>query len=237
VKDRKDESWISQHYLAGHPLFSQLEPIPLARVASVARIKSFREGEVIFSERDEMPKIYILVQGKVKLGLFDGHEKKLVKDLLVKGDYFGDIMLSGDQGSSEFAQVLAENTVVCFFYVQDFRKILEQHPLLAISFLRMLGDKLRLLELRHLDLAFRDARHRLLQFLRFWARLDGLQEGNCIVLSKYLTHSDIGEFIATSRQSVHSLLKDLQVSGIIDYDREKIVLHDQERWNWMAVAR
>jgi CRP/FNR family transcriptional regulator, cyclic AMP receptor protein len=51
------------------------------------------------------------------------------------------------------------------------------------------------------------------------------------VLNNYLTHTDIANFISTSRQSVNVLLNELRDSGMLYYNRKKIELNDPLIWN------
>jgi CRP/FNR family transcriptional regulator len=87
------------------------------------------------------------------------------------------------------------------------------------------------LEVRHADLVFRDAKARLIRFIKNWARTDGSNVGDKIVLNNYLTHSDIAGFISTSRQSVNVLLNELRDSGLLHYNRKRIELNDPLVWN------
>ena len=55
--------------------------------------------------------------------------------------------------------------------------------------------------------------------------------GNKIILNNYLTHTDIANVIATSRQSVNVLLNELRDSGMLLYNRKKIELNNTAYWN------
>ena len=60
---------------------------------------------------------------------------------------------------------------------------------------------------------------------------DGNRIGDKIILNNYITHSDIAGVIATSRQSVNTLLNELRDSGILFYNRKRIELNDPMIWN------
>jgi len=102
---------------------------------------------------------------------------------------------------------------------------------MALDYANTVNKKLRRLEDRHSDLVSRDAKHRLIRFIKSWARSDGSRIGNKIVLHNYLTHSDIAGVIATSRQSVNVLFNELRDSGLLRYDRKRIELSDTGVWN------
>ena len=95
----------------------------------------------------------------------------------------------------------------------------------------MVNRKLRKMESRHSELVFCDTKARLIRFIKNWAKTDGNKMGDKIVLNNYLTHSDIANVIATSRQSVNVLLNELRESGVICYNRKKIELNNLLYWN------
>ena len=55
--------------------------------------------------------------------------------------------------------------------------------------------------------------------------------GDKIILNNYLTHTDIANIIATSRQSVNVLLNELRDDGILFYNRKHIELNNPVSWN------
>jgi CRP/FNR family transcriptional regulator, cyclic AMP receptor protein len=87
------------------------------------------------------------------------------------------------------------------------------------------------MENRHSDLVFYDAKARLIRFIRNWAISDGNKVGDKIILENYLTHTDIANVIATSRQSVNVLLNELRDAGLLFYNRKRIELDDRIMWN------
>jgi len=139
--------------------------------------------------------------------------------------------MEGRASIDEYAEALTSNTVICSFNMVDFRKFLQDNTIMALSFANTVNMKLKRLETRHSDLVFRDAKSRLLRFIKNWARADGNRVGDKIILINYLTHTDIAKVIATSRQSVNVLLNELRDAGMLFYNRQKIELNDPVAWN------
>jgi CRP/FNR family transcriptional regulator, cyclic AMP receptor protein len=218
-------------YLKSMPLFRNLCEQQLKEVCTVAKIKTVYRTEIINYGSEEFSKLFFLVKGKVKLTELDEFSNELVKDILSEGEIFGDLELEGAPGDEEFAEALTANTIVCYFHVNDFKKILEANPILALNYVKKVSSKLKHVENRHADLVFRDAKARLIRFIKNWARKDGSKVGDKIVLDNYLTHSDIAGFISTSRQSVNVLLNELRDSGLLFYNRKRIELNDPMVWN------
>jgi len=218
-------------YLKSNPLFRELDETRLMELSTVIKVHNLYRSESISYGDGDYSKIYFVVKGKVKIAESNDIGDELIKDILTEGDFFGDLSLDGNLSFDEYAEALTTNTIVCSFKVSDFRRVLQTNPHMALSYANKVSRKLRKLENRHADLVFRDAKARLIHFIKNWARMDGNLVGNKIVLPNYLTHSDIAGFISTSRQSVNVLLNELRDSGLLFYNRKKIELNDPMMWN------
>jgi len=218
-------------YLKNHPMLASLPEHKLASAVSLAKMKTVYRGELISYGETGYTKIHFLVKGKVKITDTSGMENELVKDILTEPDIFGDLGLEGQLRNDECAEALTANTIICSFHISDFRRILEENPQMVLGYAKKVNSKLQRLENRHADLAFLDTKDRLIRFIKNWARTDGNQMGDKIILNNYLTHSDIAGFIATSRQSVNMLLNELRTSGLLCYNRKRIELNNPVAWN------
>lgn len=218
-------------YLKSHALFNEMDEAKLTEISPLVRVCNAYRGESISYGEGEYSKIYFVVKGKIKIAEASEMGEELIKDILTEGDYFGDLGLFGNPPDDEYAEALTANTIICCFKAVDFRKILQNNPAMALNYLSKVSRKLRKLEDRHADLVFRDAKSRLIRFIKNWARTDGSRVGNKIILNNYLTHSDIAGFISTSRQSVNVLLNELRDSGMLFYNRKQIELTDSRVWN------
>jgi len=196
-----------------------------------AKMHSTYRGQPIPYGDGDYSKIYFIVKGKIKLAEANDMGEELIKDILSEGDIFGDLSLDGKPSLDEYAEALTGNTILYAFNVADFRKILQANALLALTYASKVSGKLKKVEDRHADLVFRDAKSRLIRFIKYWANMDGSRVGNKIVLNNYLTHSDIAGFISTSRQSVNVLLNELRDAGMLFYNRKKIEINDTFQWN------
>jgi len=218
-------------HLKSHPLFSDMDEIKLMEVSAFAKMHTVYRGENIPYGDGNYSKIYFVIKGKIKLAESNDLGEELIKDILTEGDILGDISLDGNPSLDEYAEALTANTMIFSFNVTDFKKIMQSNPLLALRFANKVSSKLKKAENRHADLVFRDAKSRLIRFMKYWANMDGSRIGDKIVLNNYLTHSDIAGFISTSRQSVNVLLNELRDSGMLFYNRKKIEINDSSKWN------
>jgi len=222
---------IKYAYLKGHPLFANASEQNIKDASNLAKVKTAYRGETLNYGAGNYSKIYLLIKGKIKITDCDSLDNELIKDILTAPDLFGDLGLDGYPSSDEFAEALTANTVVCVFNSLEFKKILTENPAIALAYANTVNNKLKKLEGRHSDLVFRDAKSRLIRFIKTWALSDGNIIGDKIILNNYLTHSDIAGVISTSRQSVNVLLNELRDSGMLFYNRKRIELNNPIAWN------
>jgi CRP/FNR family transcriptional regulator len=218
-------------YLRNHPMMSSLSEQKLKDAAALAKMRTAYRGEIIGYGEAGFTKVHFLVKGKVKITDNGAAENELIKDILVEPDIFGDLSLDGQLNKFEAAEALTANTIIVSFHINDFKRILEENPIMSLGYVRKVNAKLQNLENRHADLVFLDTKDRLIRFIKNWARTDGNRMGDKIILNNYLTHSDIAGFIATSRQSVNMLLNELRTSGMLCYNRKHIELNNPIAWN------
>jgi CRP-like cAMP-binding protein len=73
---------------------------------------------------------------------------------------------------------------------------------------------------------FKDARQRIIDFVKNSAIEKGRKVGYGFVLKYELTHQDMANLTANSRQTVTIVFNELKEEGIINFDRKSIFIHD-----------
>jgi CRP/FNR family transcriptional regulator len=211
-------------YLRSHPLFANLCERKIAEARLFAKIKIVQKGDILDFVEDDHSKVYLLVKESVKIRISDRLGNEFI-DILSAADIFGDLSLEGGTNFDQYAEAIADDTVVCCFRVTDFKRILEDNPLMFLEYVNLVNAKLRKMEARYSDLVYLDAKERLVSFIKNWATTNGSRQGDKIIVRNHFTHSDIAAVISTSRQSVNVLLNELRDCGIICYDRKRFELN------------
>jgi CRP/FNR family transcriptional regulator, cyclic AMP receptor protein len=181
------------------------------------------KGEYIYFDSQFHNKLYFLKGGTIKIGYIDEEGKEVVKEIIREGEVFGQFTLERDNLNGEFAQAYKGNVSLCAFNVDDFEKLLKSKPNIGFHFTKQVGQKLRKFENRLLNLLNKDVKTRLVNFLVMLAREEGEQtEGEKIVIQNFLTHEDIAQLIGSSRQTVTTMLNELETAGYITVTRQLI---------------
>ena len=79
------------------------------------------------------------------------------------------------------------------------------------------------------SLVFKDARTRIVDFLRETALEKGQKVGFEMMIKNHLTHKDIASLTGTSRQTVTTVMNDLRDQNLINFDRRRILIRDMEK--------
>ena len=197
----------------------------------ISSYKQATKGDYIYFGNEQINRLYILKKGRIKIACYDDKDQEIVTEILKEGDIFGEVSLSAsDNKSHEFAQAMTEEVSICSFPLENFESLLNKKPDLAIQFSKMVGEKLKIINQKYSDLIFKDARTRVINFFRLHARYEGKQTGNRVEIDMFLTHQDIAAFTASSRQTVTTVINQLEVEGVLLFQgRKKVVIPDVTR--------
>lgn len=184
--------------------------------------------QFIYHQGDQAQHLYLLADGVVKIGTFHSDGREIIKQILHPEAIFGELSVISDERHNNYA--LTFNTEVHLYRIntQDFRTLLQKCPNLYFNILSMIGRKLKHTEKRLESLIFKDARERIVDFLKQNAEKYGMRVGYETMFKHSFTQQDIANFTGTSRQTVTSVLNDLRKSNMIYFNRRSVLIRDME---------
>jgi CRP/FNR family cyclic AMP-dependent transcriptional regulator len=188
------------------------------------------KGEYIYFEAYNHNKLYFVKEGYIKIGYIDNDGRERIKEIIQKGELFGQFTLEKSNLNGEFAKAYKQDVSLCAFTIEDFEKLLKQRPDLALKYSKQVGAKLRQIENRLVNLLNKDVKTRLLHFL--WQLVEqklgeNTPSGFCI--PNYLTHEDIANLIGSSRQTVTTTINELETEHVLSFDRQQICFLDVKK--------
>jgi CRP/FNR family cyclic AMP-dependent transcriptional regulator len=196
----------------------------------VHRFIEVPKGKYIYFEAYNHNKLYFIKSGLIKIGYIDEEGNEKVKEIIQKGEIFGQFTLENNNLNGEFAQAYKNDVSLCAFTIEDFEKLLKQKPDLALKYSKQVGAKLRNIENRLVDLLNKDVKTRLIHFLWQLVRQnigEKTKDGFC--MPNYLTHEDIANLIGSSRQTVTTLINEMETEKLLSYDRQQICFLDVKK--------
>ncbi|MFY7839181.1 MAG: Crp/Fnr family transcriptional regulator [Lacibacter sp.] len=181
------------------------------------------KGDYIYFDSAYHNKLYFLKGGTIKIGYVDDNGKEVIKEIIREGEVFGQFTLERNNLNGEFAQAYKADVSLCAFNIDDFEKLLKTKPAIGFHFTKQVGQKLRKLESRLLNLLNKDVKTRLVNFLLMLAQEYGNKTANDEqTVQNFLTHEDIAQLIGSSRQTVTTLLNELEAAGLVQVSRQQI---------------
>ena len=124
------------------PAFSTLAEDDLMRVAEVAVPRRFDGGEVVFREGDESDTCYIVRSGRARAVREHSDGRTITLSNFGPGDIFGELAMFDDERRSATVETLEETEVIAILG-GDMRRLLREHPDIAVKLLAALGRRLR----------------------------------------------------------------------------------------------
>ncbi len=187
--------------------------------------KTFKKGEFIYIPEEQADHIYLLSDGRVKIGAYGDGGKEITKAILNAGEVFGELSLIGAQRRRDFAYAM-ESTTVCVITVDEMKSLMREYSGLQLFMMKVMGNRVLEMEQRLESLVFRDSRTRIIEYLLNLSKKKGQRVGYEIVVRRFLTHQEIANLTATSRQTVTTVLNELRGKNIITFNRKRLLVRD-----------
>jgi CRP/FNR family transcriptional regulator len=188
------------------------------------------KGDYVYFEAFNHNKLYFLKEGYIRIGFIDNEGNEIIREIIHKGEIFGQITLDRENLNGEFAQAYKADVSICAFSIPDFQRLLQTRPELALKYSKMVGAKLRHIENRLVNLLNKDVRTRLLNFLWQLVQQNLPANGGPVCIPNYLTHEDIAHLIGSSRQTVTTMINELVAEGNLVFNRQEICFPDVNKF-------
>jgi CRP/FNR family transcriptional regulator/CRP/FNR family cyclic AMP-dependent transcriptional regulator len=209
------------------PLFAGLSEESATLLEGAIQKRSFRRGEVIFHKGDPGASMYLIVEGQVKIVLPSDAGEEALLGVLDKGDFFGELSLIDGQPRSATI-VASEPTDTIMLHRDDFLKVIQSSPTVAVDMLRVLARRLRETDEFVEDAIFLDVPGRLAKKLLELGETYGDARPDGTVIGLRLTQSELATMVGATRESVNKHLRSYRARGIIDVNRQRIVIRRPE---------
>jgi CRP/FNR family cyclic AMP-dependent transcriptional regulator len=175
----------------------------------------------LIQEGDTGDSLYIVLEGRLRAFLSDENGKELTLGLYGPLEYVGEMSLDGGPRS---AHVEAVESSLCAVVSRGLlQAYIADHPEFAFEIMGRLIRRARLATESARSVALIDVYGRLVLLLNAHVDPDADPLGERRLLER-MTHQQISQHLACSREMVSRLLKDLETGGFIEV---------RDRWIWL----
>jgi CRP-like cAMP-binding protein len=207
------------------PVFETLAPPDLERVAQVAVPRSFRAHQVIFREGDASDTCYVVESGHARAVREHADGRSIALAHFGPGDIFGELAMFDDERRSATVETLDDVEAIAILG-QDMRRLLREHPDIAVKLVIGLGRRLREANERLSRQSFQTVQSRVAgvlgQLVR-QAQSEGAGERDVLVT---ITQADIAQLAGSSRESASRFLAVLERAGVVTQGRGRVTVHE-----------
>jgi CRP-like cAMP-binding protein len=209
------------------PVFSTLADEELARVAEVAVPRGYAQGAIVFREGDESNTCYVVRSGRTRAVREHSDGRSITLANFGPGDIFGELAMFDNERRSATIETL-EPTEVTAILGGDMRRLMREHPEIAVKLLASLAARLRETNERLARQSFQTVQSRVASVLAEMVKAErggAPGTGDVLITS---TQADLAQLAGSSRESASRFLATLERAGIITQGRGKLTVHDAD---------
>ncbi|GAA1913727.1 Crp/Fnr family transcriptional regulator [Nocardioides lentus] len=210
------------------PLFSALDDEAATALLGSLAESSLNRGEVLFREGDSGDKLYVVLEGKVKLGRTSADGRENLLAVLGPGQMFGELSLFDPGPRSATVTAVTDSRFASLSH-EDLLRWLEGRPTVARGLLSQLAARLRKANDVVADLVFSDVPGRVAKALLDLADRFGRTADDGVHVHHDLTQEELAQLVGASRETVNKALADFASRGWLRLEPRSVVIMDIER--------
>ena len=201
-------------------IFSTLNDKELGELANLASEYSFGANDFVFWDGDSPDRLYIVVEGKVKVIKHSSLGKEFTIAFFGSGEMFGEVAVFENKPYPASAQAVTEARVLGIKR-NDFLSFLANRPQIALGIINVLSGRLRDAHTRLRDLAGERVEQRLASLL--------IMLSSKLGLTLPFTRQEIADMAGTTIETAIRVMSNLRDRGIIRSTRGKVIILDEQK--------
>jgi CRP/FNR family cyclic AMP-dependent transcriptional regulator len=210
------------------PLFLALDPEGAAALHASLTEWAVAKGEIIFQEGEPGDRLYVILEGKVKLGRSSNDGRESLLAILGPGEMFGELSLF-DPGPRTSTAAALTDAVILALSNEQLRPWLAGRPEVAAALLQALARRLRRTNEAMADLVFSDVPGRVAKALMDLGEKFGEITAEGLMVTHDMTQEELAQLVGASRETVNKALADFAQRGWIRLESRQVMILDVER--------
>jgi CRP-like cAMP-binding protein len=210
------------------PLFAALDDEAADSLITSMTAQHMERGDVLFHEGDPGDRLYVIGEGKIKLGRSSADGRENLLAILGPGEMFGELSLFDPGPRTATATAVAETQIVGLTHDQ-LKAFLGERPGVATTLLAALARRLRRTNESLADLVFTDVPGRVAKALIDLSDRFGRPVEGGVMVSHDLTQEELAQLVGASRETVNKALADFATRGWLKLEARAVLVQDMER--------
>jgi len=210
------------------PLFTALDEASAATLrASMTGVKLSR-GQTLFKEGDAGDQLFVVVDGKLKLGTTSNDGRENLLSILGPGDMFGELSLFDPGPRTATATAVVDSKLLALANDQVIGWV-KEHPQVSLQLLGRLAQRLRKANDVLSDLVFADVPGRVAKAIIELGERFGTKKDDGLDVNHELTQEELAQLVGASRETVNKALADFSSRGWIKLEPRRVIILNYER--------
>ena len=210
------------------PLFNSMDEADVqALLSSMSQVELSR-GDTLFHEDEPGDRLFIIAEGKIKLGRSSGDGRENLLAILGPSEMFGELSLF-DPGPRSLSASAVSDCLLYELAHSELVKAITNHPNLAKHLLSALARRLRRTNEALADLVFSDVPGRVAKALLDLSTRFGEKVDEGVRVAHDLTQEELAQLVGASRETVNKALADFATRGWVRREGRAVVLLDIDR--------
>ncbi len=210
------------NFISNVTLFKGLPAAQIEELSGIAETRTYKRGELIFSEGDFADGLYILFVGHVKIFKLSMEGKEQILHLIGPGEPFGEVAVFLGTTFPAYAEALEESKAVIFPRTA-FVNLITKDPYLAMNMLAILSKRLRSFTLLIEDLSLKEVPQRFASYLLY-----GSEDRDRDYVQLTITKGQLASLLGTIPETLSRILGKMVTEGVIEVQGRKITLLDRD---------
>ena len=210
------------------PLFTALDDDAASTLREAMTTVKIGKGNVLFSEGDDGQTLYVIVDGKIKLGTRSSDGRENLLSILGPGEMLGELSLFDVGPRTATATAVTDTRLLALGHDKVIPWI-TQHPEVALQLLARLAQRLRRTNEVVSDLVFSDVPGRVAKAIIDLGERFGIKKEDGFYVNHDLTQEELAQLVGASRETVNKALADFAGRGWLRLEARSVVILDYER--------
>ena len=185
--------------------------------------ESYQKGQIVANEETPCTHIGIVISGIVDVQKIYPSGKFITINHLEEGELFGEVIVFSDRKTFPATLITQMESEVYFLKKEDLMHMNQTYPLLMENFMKILSQKILILNQRVKSLSYHTLRQRIVDYL-----LEIYQKQNTMMFQLPVSRKQMADRLGIPRPSLSRELAKMKEEKLIDYEKNSFKILDLE---------
>lgn len=191
------------------------------------KVQTYAKNLTLYSSGEASTMIYYIDHGEVKISRSTNDGKEVALGILGKGDVFGEaeVLQGSPRGNTAIVQT---DSVIYGIAREILLEKMRQNPRLMFWMLNKMTQKSLETEDLLIFLKFKSAEAKIASLLLKLGKMHGVRDEKGILIDHPITHQEIGNLIATTRETVSYAFMEFRKLGLLSSAKRRTLILNEE---------